>query len=336
MSIVHVINRWGPGGAEKQLAELLRRVSVPQEVIELQGGPARARRHHLAELRRSLAATRPAVVVAWLDRSQIAVALTAPRGTRLVASVRGLPRRLGPSGVWSLRLALVRYHRLVSNSVASRDATISFARPLRLADFDVIPNGVEIPMATQPSGGAPPLRVGFIGRDSPDKGLDVCLDALERLGDAVDPCLIGHGVPEAVARRPSGRTWAVFGRIPDPWERCGHLDVLLVPSRSEGSPNVMLEAFARGVPVIGTPAGGAAELLAGGRGLSVPIGDAAALARTVRELADDRPGATSRAVRARDYVEERHAWPHVAAQWEALLHLMLDSRCAQAPARARA
>jgi glycosyltransferase involved in cell wall biosynthesis len=98
----------------------------------------------------------------------------------------------------------------------------------------------------------------------------------------------------------------------------------------------MLEAFARGVPVIGTSAGGAAELLAGGRGLSVPIGDAAALARAVRELADDRSGAASRALRARDYVEERHGWPHVAAQWEALLHLMLDSRGAQAPARAPA
>ena len=111
MSVVHVINRWGPGGAEKQLAELLRRVSVPQDVIELQGGRGRPRRHHLGKLRRSLAATRPEVVVAWLDRSEIAVALTAPRRTRLVASVRGLPRRLGPSRVWSLRLALVRYDR---------------------------------------------------------------------------------------------------------------------------------------------------------------------------------------------------------------------------------
>jgi glycosyltransferase involved in cell wall biosynthesis len=320
MTIVHVINRWGPGGAETQLAELVRRVSLPQEVIELQSGQAMARGRELAKLRRQLAAARPQVVVAWLDRSQIAVALTARRKTRLVASVRGLPRRRGLRGSWSLRLALARYDRLVSNSVASRDATISFARPLRLSAFEVIPNGVVVPATPSPSNAAPRLRVGFIGRDSPDKGLDVCLDALEQLGDDVDACLIGYGVPEAVALRPSRRTWAVHGRVADPWEQCGDLDVLLVPSRSEGSPNVMIEAFARGVPVIGTAAGGAAELLAQGRGLCVPIGDAAALAGAVRELAADRSGATNRARLARAYVEERHAWTRVAAQWEALLN----------------
>jgi glycosyltransferase involved in cell wall biosynthesis len=320
MTVVHVINRWGMGGAEKQLADILRLVPLPQEVVELQDGAATARQRELGKLRRRLTATRPDVVVAWLDRSQIAVALTARRGTRLVASVRGLPRRYGPSRVWSLRLALARYDRLVSNSVASRDATISFARPMRLSDFEVIPNGVEIPATAQPSSVASRLRVGFIGRDGPDKGLDVCLDALERLGDEVDPCLIGHGVPEAVALRPGGRAWAVLGRIPDPWERCGDLDVLLVPSRSEGSPNVVVEAFARGVPVIGTLAGGAAELLAEDRGLCVPIGDAAALARAVREVAEDRSGTANRALRARAYVEQRHAWTRVAAQWEALLN----------------
>jgi glycosyltransferase involved in cell wall biosynthesis len=334
MNVVHVINRWGAGGAEKQLAELVRRVSLPQEVIELQDGGA-GRRRELVRLRSRLAATSPRVVVAWLDRSQIAVALTAPRAAYLLASVRGLPRRHGLSGVWSLRLALARYDRLVTNSTASREAMISFARPVRLTGFDVIPNGVEIPGAARRSDPGGPLRVGFIGRDSPDKGLDVWLDALERLGDAVDPCLIGHGVPEAVAGTPSGRGWKVFGRIPDPWERCGELDALIVPSRSEASPNVVLEAFARGVPVIGTAVGGAAELLAEGRGLCVPVGDAAALAGAVRELAGDPAGAVDRALRARAYVEERHSWRRVAARWEALLALMLDSPRGRARAQER-
>jgi glycosyltransferase involved in cell wall biosynthesis len=278
-------------------------------------------------------------VVAWLDRSQIAVALTAPRRARLVASLRGLPRRHGVASSWAMRLALTRYHRLVTNSQAACDATLSFARPLRLPACDVIPNGVELPPAPRAPSPASRLRVGYIGRDSRDKGLDVCLDALELLGDEVAACLVGHGVPDAVAARPGRRGWTTFGRIPDPWRHCAALDVLLVPSRSEGSPNVTLEAFARGVPVIGTPAGGAAELLAGGRGLVVPIGDASALAAAVRALGTDRRAAAERARRARAYVEHHHAWAQVVARWERLLDEAITGRrsardAAQAPASA--
>jgi glycosyltransferase involved in cell wall biosynthesis len=338
VTVVHVINRWGPGGAEKQLGELLDRLSLPQEVIEFQGRDA-DRRRDLGSLRRRLAAARPDVVVAWLDRSQIAVALTASRGVRLVASVRGLPRRRSITSSWAMRLALSRYDRLVANSMAARVATLSFARPMKLSAFDVVPNGVEIPSAPRAPSRAPRLRVGFIGRDSPDKGLDVCLDALALLGDEVAACLIGHGVPEAVAGRPAGATWRTFGRISDPWRHCGDLDVLLIPSRSEGSPNVALEAFARGVPVIGTPAGGAAELLACDRGLLVPVGDAPALAAAVRSLGADRRAAAERASRARDYVERHHAWAHVVARWETLLDEAISGRrsaleSAQAPATA--
>jgi hypothetical protein len=50
----------------------------------------------------------------------------------------------------------------------------------------------------------------------------------------------------------------------------------------------------------------------------VPIGDVEALA--LREVADDRSGAADRALRARRYVEKYHAWPRIAAQWEAVLN----------------
>jgi glycosyltransferase involved in cell wall biosynthesis len=319
MRVVHVINRWGPGGAEKQLGELLRRVPLPQEVVELQGDRAGDRPRELARLGRRLAAARPDVVVAWLDRSQIAVAITVARNVPLVASIRGLPRRRGAVGAWSLRLALARYDRLVTNSVAARDATRAFARPLRLTSFEVIPNGFEIVPPRRAPAPSRRLRVGFIGRDSPDKGLDVCLDALELLGEEVEAVLIGHGVPEAVRKRRAGDRWTVFGRTERPWERSGDLDALLVPSRSEGSPNVVVEAFARGVPVIATPAGGTAELLADNRGLQIPIGDPAAVAEAVRALARHPAGAGKRAERARAYVERNHGWASVCSRWSRLL-----------------
>lgn len=55
-------------------------------------------------------------------------------------------------------------------------------------------------------------------------------------------------------------------------------DVLLLPSRSEGSPNVVKEAMAAELPIVATPVGDVRELLAGVPGCTVAPPDPAALA----------------------------------------------------------
>jgi glycosyltransferase involved in cell wall biosynthesis len=63
------------------------------------------------------------------------------------------------------------------------------------------------------------------------------------------------------------------------------LRVLAHPSRHEGLPRLLLEAFAVGTPVVATPVGGCAELLDAERNaLVVPPGDPAALARAITRL----------------------------------------------------
>ena len=57
-----------------------------------------------------------------------------------------------------------------------------------------------------------------------------------------------------------------------------HLDLFVLPSFTEGMPNVVLEAFAAGVPVVATAVGGTPELVRQDvNGLLVPPGDACAL-----------------------------------------------------------
>jgi glycosyltransferase involved in cell wall biosynthesis len=67
------------------------------------------------------------------------------------------------------------------------------------------------------------------------------------------------------------------------------LDAYAVPSRQEGGPKGVLEAMASGVPVVSTRVGQAAELIEDGvNGRLVDVGDAAALASALVEVAGDR------------------------------------------------
>jgi glycosyltransferase involved in cell wall biosynthesis len=132
--------------------------------------------------------------------------------------------------------------------------------------------------------------------------------------------MVGNGVPEAVAAHhetlPEIRA---MPSVADPWQEIGPIDVLVVPSRIEGMPNVVLEAFAREVPVIATSAGGNSDLLASDRGLLVPIDDADAIVAALRTIDADPESARQRVARARDYVEAQHSWDRVIRMWDGFL-----------------
>lgn len=65
------------------------------------------------------------------------------------------------------------------------------------------------------------------------------------------------------------------------------LDVFVMPSLSEGTPNCIVEAMAHGKPVIASSVGGIPDMLEGGAGILVPPADPAALAEAIILLARD-------------------------------------------------
>jgi glycosyltransferase involved in cell wall biosynthesis len=81
-------------------------------------------------------------------------------------------------------------------------------------------------------------------------------------------------------------------------------DILVLPSLSEGRPNVVLEAHACGLPVVATNVGGTPELLEDGvNGLLVPVGDSDALAGALRRLATDHDLRLRLGVAARERIK---------------------------------
>jgi glycosyltransferase involved in cell wall biosynthesis len=79
------------------------------------------------------------------------------------------------------------------------------------------------------------------------------------------------------------------------------IDVFVLPTLAEGTPNSIMEAMAYGVPVIASAVGGIPDMIAPDTGLLVPRGDLAALAGAMAELARNasRREAMGRAARAR-------------------------------------
>jgi glycosyltransferase involved in cell wall biosynthesis len=142
---------------------------------------------------------------------------------------------------------------------------------------------------------APTTIVGAAGRLSPEKGFSVLIEAAHLIvrsqnDGTVGFILFGDGPLRRDLRRQIdaaglGESFVLPGFRDDLDGFLPFLDILVVPSFTEGLPNVILEALAAGVPVIGTAVGGTPELLENEtNGLLVPPGDSRALARCLADL----------------------------------------------------
>jgi glycosyltransferase involved in cell wall biosynthesis len=192
------------------------------------------------------------------------------------------------------RLAVRRAARVVVVSHAMAIRAIRMGIPA--AKLRVIHNAclVEAERASRPRDGVG--VVGIVGRLSPEKGVDVGLQvhaAVRRRIPGAALVIAGEGAErqrlEAQARRlgvADSVTWLGYRDELDEVYR--NMAVLLMPSRSEGLPNVALEAFAHGVPVVAAAVGGLPEVIAHARnGYLVAPGDTTAMAEHVVSLLGD-------------------------------------------------
>lgn len=185
----------------------------------------------------------------------------------------------------------------------SEDTKRAYERQGYPKRIDVVYNGVELDGAVSPGlrselgipNGAP--LVGEVGRLCDVKGQRELIAALAQVPDA-RALLVGADLEqggafqaslEREAERFGVRDRVVFaGRRDDVSQLLAELDVLALPSWTEGLPLVVLEAMARRRPVVATPVGGTPEVVVDGEtGLLVPPRDPVALAAALRRLLAD-------------------------------------------------
>lgn len=138
-----------------------------------------------------------------------------------------------------------------------------------------------------------------IGRLSKEKGHRDLLNALAKLQDLAPSLpwkmvIIGTG-PEELHLRQMSAALKIQDRVILAGFRSpvapfySIADIFVLPSHSEGSPNVLLESMAAGVPVVATRAGGTPEIATDEQtGLLVEVGDSAAMADRLHCLLLDK------------------------------------------------
>lgn len=220
----------------------------------------------------------------------------------VILTVRGSDFHLTSSGAGT-RLNRFIYQHMTSVLTVSQDLARQMSASDIVADLHVVTNGVDARFHPQDAKGCRAelglpdegFIVLFVGLLVPVKGLDHLLDGLQQLLDLPLTCvLVGDGPLEEHLRGRladgledrvvfAGRQSAL--EVPK-WMAAA--DLFVLPSLSEGRPNVVLEAQACGLPVIATAVGGTPELIEDGvSGMLVAPGDAGALANAIRVLVMD-------------------------------------------------
>lgn len=173
----------------------------------------------------------------------------------------------------------------------------------------------------------PKTIVAAAGRLSPEKGFDVLIDAaaeVVRENSSVGFVLFGDGalrdqLGEQINALGLGENFVLAGFQDNLDDLFPHFDLFAQSSHTEGLPNVLLEAFAAGVPVVATAVGGTPEVIDDGMsGYLVPPGDSTALAGRIIDLLGNDTARREMGSRGQQQVKERFSFPSQAREYRRL------------------
>lgn len=297
-------------------------------------GPAPLSPTTLHALRRRAASAE--VVVAHGSRTLLACEIAfVGAGVPVVYRSIGDPRAW--SSIGSRRVRTGWMLRRCTAVVALWPAAADTLRRLHRVPADrvhVIPNGVPaercpVPdpaarLAARERFGLPPEApvVVCIGALSPEKRIGNAIDAVASLPD-VHLLVVGDGPQRRELEQQASASASASGRVhfagvlDGPGAALAAADVVVLSSRTEGMPGVLVEAGLSGVAAVATDVGGVREIVRDGEtGFVVPPGDVPALAERLQQALEKAPvlGAA-----ARDHCLAQFEIGAVATRWAALL-----------------
>ncbi len=211
-----------------------------------------------------------------------------------------------PDAVFTVSEQVRRHAIEVDRIDAARVHTIY--NGLNLADWD---------MSSRPSKAPGEFLVTTVGNIRPVKGHDVFIRAAATIvqqfprasfsiaGDVIEPTCFAE-LQTLVQDLGLGNHFRFDGSVTNLRKHLAAADIFVLPSRSEGFSNAIIEAMASSLPVVATDVGGNAEAVKDGiTGFLVPPEDPAALSAAILRLLSDPSEAKTMGAAGRNLVEEK-------------------------------
>jgi glycosyltransferase involved in cell wall biosynthesis len=359
--IAIVVTSFEPGGTERQMTELIRRLDPQQFRVhvgcfrktgawlpKVEAVAAEVVQFRLRSFKSPASMATLGDFAGWLRARDIAVV----QACDLYANVFALPgaalaqvpvrigsrRELAPPDKTRAHLAAQRFayraaHRVVANSSAGAERLRAEGVPD--AKVLVISNGIDLSQFPAPLARERRRIVATVANLRPEKGHDVLLRAAALMRGRIPDAqfrIIGDG-----PLRASLQQLAHELGVQDMVEFLGHRedvgallqtsDLYAFPSRTEAFPNGLIEGMAAGLPVVASGVGGMLELVDDRRnGLLVPAGDERALADALVELMEHARLADDIAAAARQTIEARYSFERMVAAFSDLYISELTAR----------
>lgn len=359
MNICFLAGTLARGGAEKQLVFMLRALrrtnarlrvlsltrgeAYEKEIRELNIpvewiGKARNRGRRVYEILRAVQRNPPDIFQSSHFYTNIYVGLAGKILARhTIGAVRSdLTYELQSHqmlGRWQISLpkflitnSALAYRRVIERGIAPRKVEIV----KNVVDAQNRQNRAEIRQKE--------LRILFVGRLDVNKRADKFIDLADRLlrkmpekplkfqiaGDGVLRENLEKQAAACGLTREKLEFSGVCENMPEVYERA---DLLVSTSASEGTPNVILEAMAHGLPIAATDVGDVGELLQNRRGLAVAPNDEKSLTHAVELLINRADLRAEFGANGRKYVLENHSIESLQTRLEQIYGKILsDSR----------
>ena len=373
VSVAVFLTRFEPGGTERQMTELIRRLDQSRFTVHVACFEKRgAWLPRIAERAASIVEfpirgfARPATLAAllrfakWCRRERIEVVQTCDLYANVfglpAAALAGVPVRIGsrrelnpdktPGQIRLQRQAYRCATTVVANSAAARD--ILQREGLAPASVAVIPNGIEAmvyPDRDAVTARRPVRSVITVANLRPEKSHETLIAAAGLVAaefPEVQFEVVGDGPRRAelealVRARGLERRVHFLGHREDVAQLLAEADVFVLPSRSEAFPNCAIEAMAAGLPVVASATGGLLDLIEHGHtGLLFEPGDPEALGSALRHLFTDRSIAAGIGQRAQTQVRQRYSFERMVHSFEDLYMASLPAGSLVGAGRAQA
>jgi glycosyltransferase involved in cell wall biosynthesis len=245
----------------------------------------------------------------------------------------GLEFANGDAGAAKIMTRTTRVAIVNSDAVAAKYAAFLPRERIVRVYYRIDPAPPADVPTLEPAGA---FHLALPGSINPQKGQDVAIEALialTREGRNAHLHFFGEGAEGYAsrlrARAAEGGVRALVhfhGHVAHLGARLAKASAVLVPSRAEAFGRVTVEALRAGAPVIASDIGGTQELIRDGEtGLLFAPGDAAALARQIARLMDDRAFAARIAKAGADWAAPRFSAADFADGLEAALMRAIQS-----------